>query len=164
MLDLVLNALQGVPKVWLTAIVAALPISELRGAIPLAILLWGQPVAQTYIMAVIGNLIPVVPLLCFLEPVSSALRKFGPWRGFFDWLFERTRRKAALVQKYEILGLILFVAIPLPATGAWTGCVAASLFKVKFRYALLAITCGVMIAGCIVTCLTLAGKITLLRI
>lgn len=157
MLDTIVGLLQAVPKAWLTVIVAALPVSELRGAIPLGIAM-NQPVAQTFILAVIGNLIPVIPLLYLLEPVSSVLRRFRLWRGFFEWLFERTRKKAALVQKYEALGLMLFVAVPLPITGAWTGCVAASLFKIKLRYALPALVLGVLIAGCIVTCLTLAGK------
>ena len=63
-----------------------------------------------------------------------------------------------LVEKYEALGLALFVAIPLPVTGAWTGCIAASLFKIRFRYAFPAICVGVFIAAIIVTLLTLVGK------
>ena len=113
---------------------------------------------KAYCIAFIGNSLPVIPLLLLLEPVSNALRRFPIWKRFFDWLFERTKRKATLVEKFEALGLILFVAIPLPVTGAWTGCVAATLFKIRFRYAFPAIMLGVAIAGVIVITLTLAGK------
>ena len=138
-------------------VLAALPISELRGAIPLGIAMGFSPL-KTYILAVVGNLIPTLPLLFLLQPVSDRLRKFRIFAKFFDWLFERTKRKASLIEKFEALGLILFVAIPLPITGAWTGCVAATLFKIRFRYAFLAIVAGVLIAGLIVLGLSLAGK------
>lgn len=138
-------------------VLAALPISELRGAIPLALAMDFSP-QKAYILAFIGNLLPVVPLLFLLQPISERLRHIGFFEKFFNWLFERTRRKATLIEKFEALGLILFVAIPLPITGAWTGCVAATLFKIRFRYALLAIIAGVAIAGFVVLGLSLAGK------
>ena len=139
-------------------ILAALPVSELRGAIPLGIAS-GMPVFKTYLLAVAGNMLPVIPLLLFLKPVSDRLQRFRAGKRFFEWLYGRTRRRAEVVQKYEALGLSLFVAIPLPITGAWTGCVAASLFGIKFRYALPAIICGVLLAGVIVTLLSLGVKI-----
>ena len=137
---------------------AALPVSELRGAIPLGLVKFGLPVFRTYVLAVIGNLIPVIPLLIFLEPVSQKLRRFKLWDRFFEWLYRRTRKRAEIVEKYEAVGLALFVAIPLPVTGAWTGSVAALLFRIKFKYAFPAIICGVLIAGVVVTTLTLGGK------
>ena len=137
-------------------ILAALPISELRGAIPLALAMGFSPI-KSYLLAFAGNLIPVIPILFLVQPVSEKLRHIPIFEKFFNWLFERTRRKAGLLEKFEVLGLILFVAIPLPVTGAWTGCVAATLFKVRFRYALLSIVLGVAIAGLIVTGLSLAG-------
>lgn len=130
-------------------IMGALPVSELRGAIPLA-LSFGMPAPKAFWLSVTGNLIPIIPILFLLEPVSNRLRRFRIWSRYFDWLFERTRKRAKQVQRYEFLGLILFVAIPLPMTGAWTGAIAASLFKVKFRYAVAAIVLGVLIAGVIV--------------
>ena len=158
MLNYIVSNLQNLPKSLVTVIVAALPVSELRGAIPLALLTFKQPVLKTFYLAVLGNLLPVVPLLFGLEPVSRYLRRFKLWRRFFEWLFARTERKAEIVQRYEAIGLALFVAIPLPVTGAWTGCVAATLFKIKFRYAFAAIILGVIIAAVIVTLLTLVGK------
>ncbi|MBU4345831.1 MAG: small multi-drug export protein [Candidatus Omnitrophica bacterium] len=156
MLDIILNWLKYIPKECLVMIVGALPVSELRGAIPLALSL-GMPLAKAYLLSVLGNIIPVIPLLFLLEPVSSRLRRFKVCARFFDWLFARTRKKADLIQKYEALGLALFVAIPLPVTGAWTGAVAASLFKIKFRYAFLAILLGILLAGLIVSILCILG-------
>ncbi|MFC1709395.1 COG2426 family protein [Candidatus Omnitrophota bacterium] len=136
---------------------AALPVSELRGAIPLGLLHLKEPILKVVFLSVLGNLLPVAPILFFLQPVSEKLRRFKLWDKFFTWVFERTRRKANLVEKYEALGLALFVAIPLPITGAWTGCIAASLFKIRFRYAFLSIVLGVSIAAVIVTALCLSG-------
>jgi uncharacterized membrane protein len=136
---------------------AAMPVAELRGAIPLGLAMGFSPL-KAYILAFAGNLIPIIPLLFLLQPVANKLRHIKIFERFFDWLFERTRRKARLVEKFEALGLILFVAIPLPITGAWTGCVAATLFKIRFRYAFFAIALGVVLAGLITLGLCLAGR------
>lgn len=157
MLETIINTLKGIPKEWLTVIIAALPISELRGSIPVA-LMSGLSPAKAFFLSIIGNSLPIIPALFLLEPVSSGLRRFKIWAKFFDWLFERTKEKADLIQKYEAVGLMLFVAIPLPMTGAWSGCVAASLFKIKFRYAFPAIFLGVVLAGLIVLSVCLFGK------
>jgi len=157
MIEQVINILSTLPKELVTFIISMLPISELRGAIPYGLSV-GLDLKTIIPIVIIGNLIPVIPILFLLEPVSEYLRRFGIFKKFFDWLFERTRKKAKLVEKYEILGLILFVAIPLPITGAWTGSVAASLFKVRLRYAFLAIAIGVCIAAVIVTTVCLIGK------
>ena len=148
--------LEGLPKEYLVMVMGALPISELRGAIPLA-LSFGMSMQKAFLLSVLGNLIPIAPILFLLEPISTQLRKFKLWSRFFDWLFERTRKKAGVVEKYEALGLAIFVAIPLPVTGAWTGAVAASLFKIKFRYAFPAIALGVISAGLIVSALCALG-------
>ena len=141
-------------------LIAMLPISELRGAIPYA-LSCGMSWQQAYVWSVVGNFIPVIPLLLFLEPVSELLsRRYPRWRRFFNWLFVRTRRRGRLVERYEALGLVLFVGIPLPVTGAWTGTVAAFLFGVRFKYALPAIILGILLAGTVVTLASL-GVITL---
>ncbi|RJO63539.1 MAG: ligand-binding protein SH3 [Candidatus Omnitrophota bacterium] len=159
MLTLIIHWLRGIPKEWAVAIIAGLPVSELRGAIPLA-LCWGMPFSKAFWLSVAGNALPVVPLLILLDPISSKLRKFKFWAKFFDWLFERTRKKADRIQKYEALGLALFVAIPLPMTGAWTGAVAASLFKIRFRYAFPAIIAGILIAGLLVSVMCKVGALS----
>lgn len=149
---------KDIPPEWLVAIIAALPVVELRLAIPYGI--WNMHLDGMTVLltAVIGNLLPVLPLLYLLEPISNRLRRFRLWKKFFDWLFERTRRKSKIIEKYELLGLIAFVAIPLPMTGAWTGCIAASLFGLNKKFSFLAITAGVIIASLIVYTLTITTK------
>lgn len=157
MLQQITDSLVSLNKEIAVIVLGAMPISELRGAIPLALVLDFSPL-KAYMLAVFGNLIPVIPLLFLLQPVVNRLRHIKFFEKFFAWLFERTRRKAGLIEKFEALGLILFVAVPLPMTGAWTGCIAATLFKIRFRYALAAVILGVLIAGLVVLGLGLIGK------
>ena len=148
-----------VPPELVTLVLAALPVSELRGAIPYAMTVGGMGWQKAFVLSVIGNFLPVLPILLLLESVSNWLRRYPLWDRFFTWLFERTRRKGRLVERFEAVGLVLFVAIPLPVTGAWTGCVAAFIFKITLKFALPAIFCGILIAGTVVTLASL-GLIT----
>ena len=136
---------------------AASPISELRGAIPLAVLDFDFPWYYAYLVAVIGNMLPVPFILLFLNTSTRILSRFTLFDRFFKWLFAYTTRRGTLIEKYERIGLVLFVAIPLPITGAWTGSIAAVLLGMSFKRAILSIFLGVLIAGVIVTCLTLLG-------
>jgi len=158
MLNIILQYLNQLPKDYVVIIVGALPISELRGAIPLA-LSFGMPIARAFWLSVLGNCLFVAPALFLFEPVTRSLRKFKIWSRFFDWVFERTKKNSDAIQKYEALGLAIFVAIPLPMTGAWSGVIAASLFKIRFRYAFLAIIAGVVCAGLIVSALCAFGML-----
>jgi len=143
---------------WLEVLaLAASPISELRGAIPWAILKHHFPWYYAFLVAVIGNLLPVPFILLFLDTFSRLLSKIGIFERMLNWLFERTRRRGKMINRYERIGLALFVAIPLPVTGAWTGSLIAVLFGLKFKYAFLSIFIGILIAGVIVTCATLLG-------
>ncbi len=134
----------------ITLLLSMAPISELRGAIPYA---WSQGISPgiAYLISVIGNSIPVIPLLLLLGPSSKLLRRFKLFDKFFDWWFKHTLKRSKLIEKYESLGLILFVMIPLPITGAWTGSVAAFLLGVRFKFALPAIILGILLAGIIVS-------------
>ena len=156
MLDIVIGWLKDIPKEYIVIIMGALPISELRGAIPLG-LSFGMPLFKAFWLAVLGNVSFIIPALFLFEPVSDRLRRFKLWARFFNWIFERTKKNSEAIQKYEALGLAIFVAIPLPMTGAWSGVVAASLFKIRFRYAFFAITLGVLGAGIIVAALCALG-------
>ena len=147
----------GFSKELVVLIIAALPIFELRGALPVAINLFHFPWYYALPLAIIGNLLPVPVILLFLDTISRWLSKIGSFDRFLHWLFERTRKRGRVVERYERIGLALFVAIPLPVTGAWTGSLVAVLFGLKFRYAFLSIFIGVCIAGIIVTCLSLLG-------
>ncbi len=159
MLNVLLHWLKELPKEYVVMIVGALPIAELRGAIPLA-LSFGMPLAEAFWLSVLGNCIIVAPALFLFEPVTGVLRKFKIWSRFFDWVFERTKKNSDSIQKYEALGLAIFVAIPLPMTGAWSGVIAASLFKIRFRYAFTAIIAGVFCAGLIVLALCALGMLS----
>ncbi|KXS45182.1 small multi-drug export protein [Methanolobus zinderi] len=153
-----LELFSSVPHWLATIFISAIPIAELRGAIPIAIGVYDMAPVSAYFLAVIGNMLPVIPLLLFLEPVSTYLRRFRIFDIFFSWLFDRTRRNhTERFEKYGTLALTLFVAVPLPVTGAWTGCAAAFVFGIKFRHALPAILIGVMIAGLIVSFVTVSG-------
>lgn len=138
---------------------ATLPIFELRLAIPFAInhpefkMSWHK----SYLLAIIGNFLPIPFILLILRYGTKLLTRIPILKRFFDWLFARTRKKGAVIQKYEELGLILFVMIPLPITGAWTGSVAAYLFGIKFVPSLICILIGICLAGVIVTILSLFG-------
>ena len=134
------------------AFLSALPISELRGAIPLALAVYKMPVFPAYIFAVLGNIVPVIFLLLYLKPFTDFLGRWVLLKMFFNWLFKRTRlNNQKKYEKYGALFLLFFVAIPLPITGAWTGSVAAFIFGIRFWYAFPTIAGGVMIAGIIVT-------------
>jgi len=145
----------GLSKELVVLIISALPITELRGALPVAINLFNFPWYYALLLAIVGNLLPVPLILLFLDAFSRLLSKVGILKRALDWLFEHTRRRGKIIERYERIGLMLFVAIPLPVTGAWTGSLAAVLFGIKFRHAFLSIFAGVFIAGIIVTCLCL---------
>jgi uncharacterized membrane protein len=137
-------------------VVASLPFSELRGAIPLAIGVYRFDPVTAYLLGVLGNLLPVPLLLWLLEPLTNLLRRLSALERLIIWLFARTRKRhSALVERFGALALVLFVAIPLPLTGAWTGVLITHLFGIPLRYALPLITLGVAIAGLLVTLATL---------
>ena len=149
----------GIAKELIVVIIAALPFIELRGALPVAINLFGMPWYWAFCLSIIGNLLPVPILLLFFESVTKVISKVDIGKRLVNWVLERTRRHGTVIEKYERIGLILLVAIPLPVTGAWAGSIAAFLLGMKFNYAFLSILCGLIIAGAIVTSLCLLGWI-----
>ncbi len=142
-----------------TFLLAMTPVGELRLSLPLALTVYNLNWGVAFLISVIGNLVPVIVILLFLKPLSNWLsRNFKIWQRFFSWLFERTREKhQSKIKKYGYPALILFVAIPLPITGGWTGSLVAFLFDVPFKKAFPLITIGIVIAGFIVSFLTHAG-------
>jgi len=147
----------GFYKELVVIITSALPVLELRGGIPVAMTLFDLPWYHALLLAVIGNLWPVPFILLFLNSVTRLLSRVRLFDRIITWLFERTRRRGNIIEKYRRIGLIFLVAIPLPGTGAWTGSLAAFLFGLKFKHAFLSILIGVLIAGVIVTCLSYLG-------
>jgi uncharacterized membrane protein len=158
--DFLFHLAEGLPRPVAVFLIATLPVSELRGAIPWALFGTGgeaMTAVPAYLVAVAGNAVPVIPLLLWLNPLSRLLSRNRWGEHFMNWVFRRTRHRSRLVQKYEALGLILFVAVPLPVTGAWTGSVAAFLFGIPLRWALPAIMTGILIAGLVVSLACQAG-------
>jgi len=149
----------GFSRELVVIIISALPVLELRGALPVAINLFHFPWHYAFFLAVIGNLLPVPFLLLLLDSLSKALSRVKLFESMFNKLFEHARRRGKIIERYERIGLTLFVAIPLPITGAWTGSIAAVLVGLKFKYAFLSILLGILIAGGIVTTLCLLGWI-----
>lgn len=134
-----------------------LPVSELRGALPVAINAFHIPWYFALPIALVGNIVIIPFLFFFLERLRRFSARIGIIGGAVEKLFNLTRRRAELIEKYGRIGLVLFVAIPLPVTGAWTGSIAAFLLGMRFRDALLPICLGVLLAGIIVTALCLLG-------
>lgn len=156
MIDFLLNFLVDVPAEWAVLFMAMVPVVELRGALPLALTYYHLNIVSAYLLSVLGNLLPVIFILLYIGSVSDWLIKNSRlFNKFFDWLFRRTRHKITKqYEKYGLMALAIFVAIPLPMTGAWTGALAAWLFGVKIKKAFLAISVGVLIAGVIVALVT----------
>ena len=134
-------------------LVSMIPVVELRGAIPAGIAMGIHP-ALVFILSVIGNMIPVPFILFFIRPIFSALKKTKLLR-FVKKIEDKAMDKSSKVQEKSMIGLFLFVAIPLPGTGAWTGALIASLLNMRYKNALPSILMGVLVAGVLVTSICL---------
>ncbi|UCB44882.1 MAG: small multi-drug export protein [Spirochaetota bacterium] len=152
---------RGISPLIITGLISMLPIFELRGGIPVGIAILQQNPFLVYPVAVIFNLIPVFPLLLFLNPIKQALEKLPFFKRIFNFLTKKVERNKRLVERYEELGLLLFVAVPLPITGAWTGSLIAVIMGLKTVKSFIFISLGVIAAGIIVTMLTMLGALGL---
>lgn len=160
--EMLVKYLSAVPPEIATLILAMMPVVELRGALPVALVWYKLALPEAVGLSFIGNMLPVYPILIFLEYGAKFLRERSVVaERFFNWLFERTRQKLQLkVDKYGVWTLALFVAIPLPVTGAWTGTVAAFIFGLSKPKAMLAIAAGLIISALIVTLITMTASYT----
>ena len=152
---------KGVAPELIVVIISMIPVVELRGSIPVAILLFNIPWLEAAVLSIIGNMIPVPFLLLLIDWFLGLISKVKPGRKFTEWLFTRTRRKGKSIEKYEEIGLVVFVGIPLPGTGGWTGALAANIFGLRFWRSMLFIFLGVVMAAIIVTALSLMGTLAL---
>lgn len=155
MLDSLINS--TLSKEMITIILSMLPIAELRLSIPIGITVFNMPWYEAFGLGIIGNIIPVPFLLLFFEGVSKLVQKIPIGKRFIEWLLKRTARHSASIMKYEFAGLAVFVAIPLPLTGAWTASLLAYILDLKFWPSFFSICIGVIGAAVIVTILTLLG-------
>ena len=150
MAEQIIEALGAIPNEIKLIIISMLPIIELRGAIPVGVLL-GMPPIESFLISVVGNLIPIPFVILLGRPIFNWLKKTKLFARLMEKLEKRIEKKADSVMKKAALGLYIFVAIPLPGTGAWTGALIASMFDMRFKYALPAIVLGVLTAGIIMT-------------
>lgn len=138
-------------SIFMVIIAAMTPVVELRGAIPLGLAL-GIPPAEVFLLSLIGNILPIPFILLGIRCLLNEIKKIP---RLHNWIDHKGKKGAGLlnekIQRWGWLGLMIFVAIPLPGTGAWTGALAASFLSLKFWPSLLAIVGGVFIAGLLVT-------------
>ncbi|KAL1539403.1 hypothetical protein AAHA92_28025 [Salvia divinorum] len=137
---------------------ATLPVIELRGAIPVGYWLQLKPVMLT-VLSVLGNMVPVPFIVLYLKAFATFLagKKESTASQFLDMLFKRAKEKAGPVEEFQLLGLMLFVAVPFPGTGAWTGGIIASVLDMPFWPAVTANFVGVVLAGLLVNLLVNLG-------
>ena len=129
-------------------IISMLPIIELRGAIPVAFAL-GLPPVSSFIVAIIGNLLPIPFILLLIRKACEWMKTVNCLKKIPLFLENKVEKNKEKVTKYGRLGLFIFVAIPLPGTGAWTGALIASFLGFKFKDSMIAIIAGVLTAGLI---------------
>ncbi|MBR3848802.1 MAG: small multi-drug export protein [Oscillospiraceae bacterium] len=134
----------------ITFAISLIPVIELRGAIPYGASMQ-LPYYMSFILSVIGNMLPVPFLILFVRKIFDWLRKIKLFKKLVDWMERRVLGKQDVLAKYEKFGLAIFVAIPLPGTGAWTGAMLAGLLGMRMKDSLPAIFIGVIVAALIVT-------------
>ena len=144
-------------KFLFTMLVSMVPIVELRVGLPIGVAL-GLPYPAAFTASVIGNILPAPFIVVYIRRIFQWMRRHIPsLDGLVDSLERKAHLKGQKVNKYKYLGLLLFVAIPLPGTGAWTGSLAAAFLDMPLRKALPSIILGVLLAACIMTALTAVG-------
>lgn len=129
------------------------PILELRGGMIAARLL-GLPFIQAFIICYVANMIPIPFILLFIKKIFAWMRKFPKFAKIVDKMEERSEKKKGTIEKYKEWGLLLFVAIPLPGTGGWTGSLIAALLDLRIKKCLPIVALGVFIAGLIMSLIT----------
>ncbi len=147
-------------KIFMTLLISMVPVIELRGAIPIAVAN-GLEFPLAVLISCIGNLIPVPFIIIFIKKIFAFIRRVLPkLDGLVTKLETRAEKKSETVKKYAFWGLFIFVAIPLPGTGAWTGALIAAMLNMRVKTAFPSIALGVMGAALIVTTVTYgAGKL-----
>lgn len=145
-----------------TMLVAMVPIIELRGAIPFGVALGLSPGAAM-LASILGNVIPLPFIVVYIRRIFLWMRRRLPkLNSLVDRMEKKAHLKGTKVTRYKYLGLTVFVAIPLPGTGGWTGALAAAFLDMPLRKAVPALFSGVLVAGCVVTFLTYVVQVTIL--
>jgi len=150
-----------IQKYLIVFLVSMIPLIELRGAIPYAVA-FNLPLVESYIIAILGNMLPV-PIVFFFARKLLEWGQDKKYIGkFFSWCLKKGEKGGKKLEKKAGMGLyialLLFVGIPLPGTGAWTGTLAASILNMDFKKSVIAIMCGVILAGIIMGLLSFGVK------
>ena len=140
----------GVSKDVVIFIISLMPILELRGGL-LAATLLKVPYLRALVICVVGNILPIPFVLLFLEMIFKWMEKWNVTKKIVKWLEKKGNSKRSQIDKYGYLGLILFVGIPLPGTGAWTGSLVAILLGLDKKKSFICILIGVMLAAAIMS-------------
>lgn len=142
----IIDSLKGVvSKELIVFIISLMPLLELRGGLIAAAIL-NVEYLKAGILCIIGNIIPIPFILLFLKKVFSVMERFKPTKKVVVWLEDKAKKNKPKIDKYGFWGLVLFVGIPLPGTGAWTGSLVASVFEMDYKKSLLAIFLGIILA------------------
>lgn len=162
---LTLNSM-GLGPYLIIFLLSMMPISELRGSMLAVTLLIdiGYKVSIPYaaLISIMGNMLPIFFILFVFKYCEPLLRKVPIFNSILDWIFKRTKAKSKSVEQNEELGLMLFVALPSPFTGAWTGSLVAYIMKLSYLKSLLFIFLGVLCAAVIMTCVAYLGTIAMI--
>ena len=150
-MDYIINSWQDMLVVFGTSMI---PVGELRVAIPIAHFTYDMHWLLAFVLCVLGNMLPVPFIIAYMKPVFRFIKRSRFFVRFVDWLEKRTMKKAEKVDKYSGLALCIFVAIPLPGTGAWTGAMIAAMLDMRLKKSVPWVALGVLIAGVVVTLLT----------
>lgn len=147
------DLLNGIPKEWVAFIVSMIPVLELRGGLIAAALL-KIDLVPAILICLLGNIVPVPFILWFVTPLFDRMKRTRLFRPLVEKLEKRSLGKSDKIRKYEFWGLVLFVGIPLPGTGAWTGSLIASLLGIRFKKAFPAVVLGLLLATAIMCVVT----------
>lgn len=140
----------GLSKAITLLTVSAMPVVELRAAIPIGAA-QGLPFLETFLICILGNMLPIPFVILFTQKVFGYLKQTKLFHRPACWLENHVMKKAPTLYKYHILGLVILVAIPLPGTGAWTGAILSALLGMRMKNSLPAILLGVVIAALVVS-------------
>lgn len=144
-----------------TIVIGMTPIIELRGAIPVGVLTFHLSYVEAFILSFIGNIIPVYFIVKYIRPLFDFFGRWKPFKIVIDWATKRATRKieeSEKLQNFAALGIFLFVAIPLPGTGAWVGSLIANFLDMPPKKAIPPIIAGVLTAGIIILAMTAAAN------
>ena len=135
-------------------LLSMLPITELRLSVPIGLIEYKLDWLYVFIVSVAGNFIVCIPILYLFRYLEYLLKKNYYGKKALNFIFRRTRSKSKIINLYKYYGIILFVGIPLPLTGAWTGCLASYLFGLSRKKTLIAVLIGLIISATLVTIIT----------